>query len=223
MTISSASSPFRSPRSRSVRALARPRAPSRPWWRAATVTSKPLLPSSRAVARSADSDDWSSSRTPPGVTCACAWRQIRSMNARPSGPPSQARAAPRSGSSAPSLGKYGGLEMIRSNRLPATGVNRSPRSARTLTPLSRAFSRVARTARRETSMAVTSRAPRRAASIASSPLPVHRSRTVAPGNRGSRPSWAASSKLSLCGLNTPGIGTNLTALRNYLFRAEDKP
>ena len=42
-------------------------------------------------------------------------------------------------------------------------------------------------------------------------------------SRGSRLSCAASSKLSLCGLKTPGIGNSLTALRIYLFRAEDKP
>src|SRR3954471_5122473 len=91
-----------------------------------------------------------------------------------------------------------------SNRSPATGSNRSPRSARTRTPFRRALSRAVRTARREMSTAVTSRAPRRAAATASAPLPVHRSSTEARGATVASRSHSASIHVSLSGRKTPG-------------------
>ena len=53
------------------------------------------------------------------------------------------------------FGTYGGLETITSNCSPPTGSNRSPRTARTRTPLMAAFSRAETTARTDTSTAVT--------------------------------------------------------------------
>jgi hypothetical protein len=73
---------------------------------------------------------------------------------------------------------YGGLATIQSKRSPATGANRSPRSARTRTPLRRALMRAVITDRRDTSTAVTGAAPHRAAATAIAPLPVQRSRTL---------------------------------------------
>src|SRR3954447_19985166 len=97
-----------------------------------------------------------------------------------------------------------------SKRSPATGSNRKPSSARTRTPLRRALMRVVSTARRETSTAVTAPAPRRAAQMASAPLPVHRSSTDALGGSVCSRRRSASSQLSLMGRNTPGSVTSFT-------------
>ena len=115
--------------------------------------------------------------------------------------PLRARAA---GSSSDWPGRRAGWR--RSRR---TGARRPRRRGRPAAPrmrvsFSRALSRAVETARRETSTAVTSRAPRIAAAIASSPLPVHRSSTEARGGSVCSRSCSASSHVSLVGLEYAG-------------------
>src|SRR3954468_5317232 len=91
-----------------------------------------------------------------------------------------------------------------SKRSSSTGANRSPHRARIRTPLSRALSRAISTARRDTSIAVTLRAPRCAATIASAPLPVQTSSTEARGPTVCSRRTSASIHVSEIGRNTPG-------------------
>src|SRR4051794_34800526 len=91
-----------------------------------------------------------------------------------------------------------------SYRAPSSAENRSLRTARTRTPLSRALMRTVITARRERSTAVTSRAPRCAARMASAPLPVHTSSTDARRRATSSSRTWASIQVSEMGEKTPG-------------------
>jgi hypothetical protein len=103
------------------------------------------------------------------------------------------------------------LLTIRSNDSPGNAESRSPLTARTATRLSRAFTSVVSTARRDTSTAATLPAPASAAATASMPLPVQTSATAAPGDS-SRRMQSASSLLSLIGRNTPGsVATRMGA------------
>lgn len=96
---------------------------------------------------------------------------------------------------------------MRSKLEPAIGANMSPRMARTRTRLSHAFSLVFSTARREMSVATTSRAPDKAAATAMAPLPVKTSSTDAPAARPRRSIASISSRQSLGGRRTPGSTT----------------
>src|SRR3954452_15865954 len=97
-----------------------------------------------------------------------------------------------------------------SNRSSPIAAKRSPRRASTRTPFKAALSRTVHTARRDTSTAVTDRAPARSAVIATAPEPVHRSSTRPPRRRGCRCAAAASIQVSLRGRKTPGSLAILT-------------
>src|SRR6476661_7156173 len=128
---------------------------------------------------------------------------ISSSTARPDRPAAHARSGPVVGRASVGDGTYGGLLTITSKRWPPIGSNRWPQRTCTVAPALDALSNTFSSACAERSTAVT-RPPASAAATATIPLPVHRSKTSAPGTAGSAATTSASSQESERGANTSG-------------------